>query len=287
MSTTPEQRAEWTLLADAAGPGPWQHFEGDLEGKPASEYVRTLLANREADGTSTGQLFLVLGPNTVDPENGPEVVPALTGDGPYSEANAAFIAAARDAVPALLADLEAAEQERDEAVNLLRAPMQYDDGRGPTDLRELVQTYIDYHGSACAFKPRAERAEQERDDERARADENLAAAQTWQAEAEKAQAELEVAEATLSLANDVSEQGWAEVKRLRDGIEALLPAGPYQPWDREKHLGQPPWKQSQALIAWETAHGHDVRQKCYPEFGCQLATVDATELRALLDGDDT
>lgn len=79
-------------VAKAATPGTWRAVEGDLEGKPASEYVRTLIANREADGTSSGRLFLTMAPNDIDPEIGAEVVPALTGDGPRAEANAAHIA---------------------------------------------------------------------------------------------------------------------------------------------------------------------------------------------------
>jgi len=44
----------------------------------------------------------------------------------------------------------------------------------------------------------------------------------------------------------------------------------YRPWDREEKLGKPPWKPDDPqVIAWEAAHGHDVRLKCYPEFGCQ------------------
>lgn len=102
-------------LAMEATPGPWSAHEGDLEGKPASEYVRTLLANREADGTSTGRLFLTLAPNPIDPERGAEVVPALTGDGPSAEANAAYIAAASpDVLLGLLDRLAVVEAERDE-----------------------------------------------------------------------------------------------------------------------------------------------------------------------------
>lgn len=26
-------------------------------------------------------------------------------------------------------------------------------------------------------------------------------------------------------------------------------------------------------MAWEEAHGHDVRLKCYPEYGCQVLEV--------------
>lgn len=43
----------------------------------------------------------------------------------------------------------------------------------------------------------------------------------------------------------------------------------YRPFDQERHLGRPPYSDSSAVKAWEEAHGHDVRLKCYPEFGCQ------------------
>lgn len=46
----------------------------------------------------------------------------------------------------------------------------------------------------------------------------------------------------------------------------------YRAWDREKWLGSPPWKPDDPkLIAWEAAHGHDCRLKCYREFGCSVA----------------
>jgi len=45
----------------------------------------------------------------------------------------------------------------------------------------------------------------------------------------------------------------------------------YEPFDQEAWLGKPPWKPTDAaLIAWEAAHGHDVRLKCYTEFGCYV-----------------
>lgn len=43
----------------------------------------------------------------------------------------------------------------------------------------------------------------------------------------------------------------------------------YKPFDQEEHLGDPPWEKNAALEAWEKGHGHDVRLKCYPEYGCQ------------------
>jgi hypothetical protein len=65
----------------------------------------------------------------------------------------------------------------------------------------------------------------------------------------------------------------------------------YRPWDREEKLGPPPWKHDDPkLIAWQEAHGHDVRLKCYREFGCiQLELLEeesqdaATRLSAVLD----
>ena len=62
--------------------------------------------------------------------------------------------------------------------------------------------------------------------------------------------------------------------RLFDAITGCprrvpMSATDYRPWDREEKLGPPPWKQADPkLIAWEKAHGHDVRSKCYSEFGC-------------------
>lgn len=45
----------------------------------------------------------------------------------------------------------------------------------------------------------------------------------------------------------------------------------YKPFDQDAHLGEPPWSPDDpALQAWEKAHGHDVRLKCYVEFGCQV-----------------
>lgn len=41
-----------------------------------------------------------------------------------------------------------------------------------------------------------------------------------------------------------------------------------RPFDQERWLGEPPWRDDAKVQEWETAHGHDVRLKCYPEFGC-------------------
>lgn len=49
----------------------------------------------------------------------------------------------------------------------------------------------------------------------------------------------------------------------------------YRMWDQEDKLGPPPWSsEDPKLIAWEAAHGHDVRLKCYVEFGCRFALED-------------
>jgi hypothetical protein len=56
--------------------------------------------------------------------------------------------------------------------------------------------------------------------------------------------------------------------------------GRYRPWDQEEKLGEPPWsKDDPKLQAWEAAHGHDVRLKCYPEFGCQALEAEHNRLR--------
>lgn len=49
----------------------------------------------------------------------------------------------------------------------------------------------------------------------------------------------------------------------------------YRPRDQTVWLGEPPWQDSESLQAWENAHGHDPRLKCYPEFGCLVEWKDA------------
>lgn len=51
---------------------------------------------------------------------------------------------------------------------------------------------------------------------------------------------------------------------------------PYKPFDQEEKLGPPPWGALDEKVAnWERAHGHDVRVKCYAEYGCQVIEADA------------
>jgi hypothetical protein len=52
---------------------------------------------------------------------------------------------------------------------------------------------------------------------------------------------------------------------IQDDIET-----PYEPFDQDKWLTKP-WRFDRAdVVAWEAAHGHDARSKCYVEFGCQV-----------------
>lgn len=61
-------------------------------------------------------------------------------------------------------------------------------------------------------------------------------------------------------------------------------AAEYRPWDQDTWLSEPPWNPTDpALMAWEAAHGHDVRMKCYPEFGCMALNYEADEVRAERD----
>lgn len=98
MTMTDDKMAEIKKLCDAATPGPW--------------FMRT---NRHADtsGKPWGWLDAL-------PSGGPQrAIPGVRVDwtrGDESEANARFIAAARTAVPDLLALVETLRRERDEAL---------------------------------------------------------------------------------------------------------------------------------------------------------------------------
>lgn len=57
------------------------------------------------------------------------------------------------------------------------------------------------------------------------------------------------------------------------------PAKKYKPFDQADHIGDPPWSPADpAVQAWEAAHNHDVRLKCYVEFGCQALAVEHEDL---------
>lgn len=111
---TPEQRAEWRAYADAATPGPWHAATAPHpdSGETNAEYVTRALVG--------GTLWTTWAANDTD-DDYDYLVPALTGDGPTSEVNARFVAAARTAVPVLLDALDAAEAERDAALTRLDA----------------------------------------------------------------------------------------------------------------------------------------------------------------------
>jgi hypothetical protein len=51
----------------------------------------------------------------------------------------------------------------------------------------------------------------------------------------------------------------------------------YRPDDREK-LGDRPYAAGRELTKWEQGHGHDIRSKCYPEFGCAAIESYSMEL---------
>jgi len=57
----------------------------------------------------------------------------------------------------------------------------------------------------------------------------------------------------------------------------------YQPFDQDEKLGPPPWPDGPSLTAWEDAHGHDVRLKCYVEFGCQVIVTSLEAERDALN----
>lgn len=55
----------------------------------------------------------------------------------------------------------------------------------------------------------------------------------------------------------------------------------YRPFDQREKLGGPPWSGTD-LAAWEEAHGHDARLKCYPEYGCLVIEQQYERRIALL-----
>lgn len=61
-----------------------------------------------------------------------------------------------------------------------------------------------------------------------------------------------------------------------------MPEPEYLPYDQRKHLGEPPWRASPELEAWEKAHGHDVRLKCIPEYSCMAVSVESEWRYSLL-----
>lgn len=65
---------------------------------------------------------------------------------------------------------------------------------------------------------------------------------------------------------------------------------PYRAWDRDEKLGPVPEggfkPDDPKVVAWEAAHGHDLRLKCLPELGCQLSYVLVEDVTEALDAID-
>lgn len=113
-TTKPLDLAAIQARAEAASPGPWERAVAPAEGSPEThaEYLAgTLLGEGEP------LHVLTCAPPRPEYTYG---VPAVTGDGPTSRANAEFIAAARDDVPALVAALVEARARQAQALSLLR-----------------------------------------------------------------------------------------------------------------------------------------------------------------------
>lgn len=55
----------------------------------------------------------------------------------------------------------------------------------------------------------------------------------------------------------------------------------YRPFDQRRHLGEPPWPDSEARREWEAAHNHDVRTKCLVEYGCMAIEYERDALWAI------
>lgn len=106
---TKEQRDEWRRLADAATPGEWREDDGHVfQGELADKRVATIRA--KLAGLPYEKAFL-------DPDGAS--IAHCQQEWDNSDANAAFIAAARSAVPALLDALDEAERERDKLLEHL------------------------------------------------------------------------------------------------------------------------------------------------------------------------
>ena len=104
---TAEERAEAGALCEAATPGPLGVGILDPELDPV-EMHRECLAGRD------GYVWLT---------HAPEGIVCVTGNGPKSQANAAFISAAWTLLPRALATIDALESERDEALEAHEALM--------------------------------------------------------------------------------------------------------------------------------------------------------------------
>lgn len=144
--TEPIDRAAIKARAEAATPGPWEAAKGAT---PDGKYLTTTKAEKEE--------FLRLAINNDDAElwliDNADVIPAVTGDGPSAQANAEFIAHAREDIPALLAALE--EAERDLAGYGTRGALAYEREERMGNLRLKIEALKERN----MWRARAEDAE--------------------------------------------------------------------------------------------------------------------------------
>lgn len=135
------ERAKAAL--EGVTPGPWAHRTAPHpdSGETPAEYLAGSLS-------SSGGPLHVLIADSPDPELA-YVIPALTGDGPTSEINAEFIAAARTLVPELIAELARANHDRTMLRRQLDALFTTDIGELTTRLQE-VEAERDHYQALCA-----------------------------------------------------------------------------------------------------------------------------------------
>lgn len=74
-------------------------------------------------------------------------------------------------------------------------------------------------------------------------------------------------------------------KRTRERLIDLCYQDGYTTWDQARVPVDAHGRYDQHEASrWEEAHGHDIRTKCYPEFGCELL-VDPADILTLLEED--
>ena len=96
-------------LHGAATPSPWYYSSGPNpdDGQTRAEYLLEMFR------TNSDPVWTVFTP---DEETDGSIVPAVTGDGPRSQANAALIANAVNFLPDLIAEIVTLRAERDQDV---------------------------------------------------------------------------------------------------------------------------------------------------------------------------
>ena len=121
---------------DGIAPGPWEAATAPADGsdETPAEYVTATL---RPDSTV---LYVVSAPSP-DPERWAYLLPAITGDGPTSRANAAFIAAAPDLVRRMAAALDESELAR---VTQASAPLPY----AAAQLRDVARRVVSALGKS-------------------------------------------------------------------------------------------------------------------------------------------